>query len=201
MKLEMVMEVNEMKKRLADIILEKSFRFSEEPFTLSSGLKSNYYFDCKKTSLDPEGMNLIGNIVFDMLKDSSIDAVGGLSLGADPIANSIALVSFQQGRPINPFIVRKDAKGHGTKSRIEGNVKAGDRVAILDDVVTTGASTITAIEAAREAGLAIDRVIVLVDREEGGTENILKYVARIEPIIRRSEIMKLYRERGEFFCQ
>ncbi len=196
MRLEMVMEVNEMKKRLADIILEKSFRFSEEPFTLSSGLKSNYYFDCKKTSLDPEGMNLIGNIVFDTLKDSAIDAVGGLSLGADPIANSIALVSFQQGRPINPFIVRKDAKGHGTKSRIEGNVKAGDRVAILDDVVTTGASTITAIEAAREAGLVIDRVIVLVDREEGGTENILKYVARIEPIIRRSEIMKLYRERG-----
>ncbi len=196
MRLEMVMEVKEMKQRLADIILEKSFRFSEEPFTLSSGLKSNYYFDCKKTSLDPEGMNLIGNIVFDMLKDSSIDAVGGLSLGADPIANSIALVSFQQGRPINPFIVRKDAKGHGTKSRIEGNVKAGDRVAILDDVVTTGASTITAIEAAREAGLAIDRVIVLVDREEGGTENILKYVARIEPIIRRSEVMKLYRERG-----
>lgn len=196
MRLEMVMEVNEMKKRLADIILEKSFRFSEEPFTLSSGLKSNYYFDCKKTSLDPEGMNLIGNIVFDTLKDSAIDAVGGLSLGADPIANSIALVSFQQGRPINPFIVRKDAKGHGTKSRIEGNVKAGDRVAILDDVVTTGASTITAIEAAREAGLVIDRVIVLVDREEGGTDNILKYVARIEPIIRRSEIMKLYRERG-----
>lgn len=196
MRLEMVMEVNEMKKRLADIILEKSFRFSEEPFTLSSGLKSNYYFDCKKTSLDPEGMNLIGNIVFDTLKDSAIDAVGGLSLGADPIANSIALVSFQQGRPINPFIVRKDAKGHGTKSRIEGNVKAGDRVAILDDVVTTGASTITAIEAAREAGLVIDRVIVLVDREEGGTENILKYVARIEPVIRRSEIMKLYRERG-----
>jgi len=190
------MEVNEMRKRLADIILEKSFRFSEEPFTLSSGLKSNYYFDCKKTSLDPEGMDLIGNIVFDMLKDSAIDAVGGLSLGADPIANSIALVSFQQGRPINPFIVRKDAKGHGTKSRIEGNVKAGDRVAILDDVVTTGASTITAIEAAREAGLVIDRVIVLVDREEGGTENILKYVARIEPVIRRSEIMKLYRERG-----
>lgn len=196
MKLEKVMEVNEMRKRLADIILEKSFRFSEEPFTLSSGLKSNYYFDCKKTSLDPEGMDLIGNIVFDMLKDSAIDAVGGLSLGADPIANSIALVSFQQGRPINPFIVRKDAKGHGTKSRIEGNVKAGDTVAILDDVVTTGASTITAIEAAREAGLVIDRVIVLVDREEGGTENILKYVARIEPVIRRSEIMKLYRERG-----
>ena len=196
MRLEIEMEVAEMKKRLADIILEKSFRFSEEPFTLSSGLKSNYYFDCKKTSLDPEGMDLIGNIVFDMLKDSAIEAVGGLSLGADPIANSIALVSFQQGRPINPFIVRKDAKGHGTKSRIEGNVKAGDRVAILDDVVTTGASTITAIEAAREAGLVIDRVIVLVDREEGGTENILKYVARIEPVIRRSEIMKLYRERG-----
>jgi orotate phosphoribosyltransferase len=189
------MEITEMKSRLAEIILERSFRYSEEPFTLSSGLKSNFYFDCKKTTLDPEGMNLIGNIVFDMLKDSAIVAVGGLSLGADPIANAIALISYQRGRPIKPFIVRKDAKGHGTKSRIEGNVRPGDKVAILDDVVTTGASTITALEAAKEAGLDVDRVIVLVDREEGGAENILKYVKRLDPVFKRSDIMKLHQEK------
>lgn len=190
------MKITEMKKRLADIILEKSFRYSEEPFTLSSGLKSNFYFDCKKTTLDPEGMNLIGHIIFDMLKDSAIAGVGGLSLGADPIANAISLISYQQGKPINPFIVRKDAKGHGTKSRIEGNVRPGDRVAVLDDVVTTGASTITALEAAKNAGLVVDRVIVLVDREEGGSENILKYVNRLDPVFKRSEIMKLHVEKG-----
>lgn len=189
------MEITEIRKRLMAIIMEKSFRYSEEPFTLSSGLKSNYYFDCKKTTLDPEGMSLVGRIIFDMLKDSGVDAVGGLSLGADPIANAVALISFQEGRPIKPFIVRKDAKGHGTKNRIEGNVKAGDRVAILDDVITTGASTITALEAAKEAGLVIDRVIVLVDREEGGAENILKHADRLEPVFKRSEIMKLYTER------
>lgn len=190
------MDINEMKQRLARIVLEKSFSFSEEPFTLSSGLKSNYYFNCKKTTLDPEGMNLIGNIIFDMIKDSEISAVGGLSLGADPIANAISLVSFQKGRPVSSFIVRKDAKGHGTKSRIEGNVKAGDRVAVLDDVITTGASTITALEAAKEAGLVVDRVIVLVDREEGGKENIREYAERIDPVLKRSEIMELYKKQS-----
>jgi len=190
------MEITQMKKRLAEIILEKSFRYSEEPFTLSSGLKSNFYFDCKKTTLDPEGMNLIGHVVFDMLKGSGIVAVGGLSLGADPIANAISLISYQLGEPIKPFIVRKDAKGHGTKSRIEGNIRPGDRVAVLDDVVTTGASTITALEAAKDAGLVVDRVIVLVDREEGGSENILKYVNRLDPVFKRSDIMKLHEEKG-----
>ncbi len=189
------MTIEEMKKRLAEIIIERSFKYSpDEPFTLSSGRKSEYYFDCKPTTLDPEGMNLIGHLVFDMIKDTDITAAGGLSLGADPIANAVSLVSFQSGRPVKSFIVRKDAKGHGTKNRIEGNVRAGERVLILDDVVTTGASTIVAIEAAWEAQFIIDRVIVLIDREEGGTENIRKYVGRIDSVLTRSEIMDIYRK-------
>ena len=187
------MGIPEMRRRLAQIIIERTFKYSkDEPFTLSSGNKSHYYFDCKPTTLDPEGMNLIGSLIFDMLKDSDVTAVGGLSLGADPIANAVSLISFQQGRPIRSFIVRKDAKGHGTRSRIEGRVQAGDVVAVLDDVVTTGASTISAIEAATEAGFIIDRVVVLIDREEGGRENIKKYVDRIDPVFTRSEIMKIY---------
>ncbi len=186
-------DIKDIKKRLAQIIVERSFKYSkDEPFTLSSGNQSHYYFDCKPTTLDPEGMNLIGAIVFDMLRDSAVTAAGGLSLGADPIANSVSLVSFQGGRPIKSFIVRKDAKGHGTKSRIEGNVRQGDVVAVLDDVVTTGASTITAIEAVQAAGLAVDRVIVLIDRQEGGIENIKKYVDRIDSVFTRSDIMKVY---------
>jgi orotate phosphoribosyltransferase len=92
-----------------------------------------------------------------------VTAAGGLTLGADPIANALSLISYQLGRPIKPFIVRKDAKGHGTKNKIEGNVKAGERVAVIDDVATTGASTITAIESAREAGLVVERAVVLID--------------------------------------
>ena len=194
------MNIAEMKKRLAEIVLERSFKYNDkEPFTLASGKKSNYYFDCKPTTLDPEGMNLIGHIIFDMIKDSPITAVGGLSLGADPIANAVSLISFQGGRPVKAFIVRKDAKGHGTKNKIEGNIRPGDVLAVLDDVVTTGASTITALEAVKEAGFAVDRVIVLIDREEGGTENIKPYVERIDPVFTRSEIMKFYRSKPEKF--
>jgi orotate phosphoribosyltransferase len=190
------MERDKMKKRLAEIILERSFRYSEDPpFTLSSGRKSPFYFDCKPTTLDPEGMNLIGRLIFDMLKDSPVTAAGGLTLGADPIANALSLISFQRGRPIKSFIVRKDAKGHGTKNRIEGNVKPGEQVAVIDDVVTTGASTITAIESAREAGLIVERAIVLIDREEGGMENIEALLDRVDTVLTRSEIMALYRKK------
>lgn len=186
------MTIDEMKERLGEIILEKSFKYSDDPpFTLASGRQSNYYFNCKPTTLDPEGMNLIGAIVFDMVKDSSITAAGGLTLGADPIANALAVISYQKGKPIKSFIVRKDVKDHGTKSAIEGSVKAGETVLIIDDVITTGGSTITAIEQARQAGLIVDRVITLIDREEGGRENIQKHVENIQSVLTRTEIMTI----------
>jgi orotate phosphoribosyltransferase len=187
------MSIHDLKARLADRIIAKSFKYSDDPpFTLASGRTSNYYFNCKPTTLDPEGMNLIGEILFEMLADSDVTAAGGLTLGADPIANALSVISWQKGKPIQSFIVRKDAKGHGTKSAIEGNVRAGDRVAIIDDVITTGGSTITAIERAREAGLVIDRVIALIDREEGGRENIAAHIVRIDAVLTRTEIMARY---------
>jgi orotate phosphoribosyltransferase len=187
---------DEMKHRLAEIILERSFQYSDDPpFTLASGKTSNYYINCKTTTMDPEGMYLIGNILFEMLVDADVSAAGGLTLGADPIANALSLISYQKKKPIKSFVVRKDAKNHGTKSGIEGNIIPGERVAIIDDVITTGGSTITAIETAREAGLKVDRVIALVDREEGGRENIKKYVERVDAILTRSAIMNLYKGR------
>ncbi|HRT26502.1 MAG TPA: orotate phosphoribosyltransferase [Syntrophales bacterium] len=190
-------DLEKMKDRLADLIIERSFRYNEDnPFTLSSGRKSPYYFDCKPTTLDPEGMYLIGNLVFDILKDTDVKAAGGLTLGADPIANALALISFEKGRPIRSFIVRKDAKAHGTRSKIEGNVRPGDKVAVIDDVVTTGASTITAVESAREAGLTVELAVVLIDREEGGRELIERHVRPVVPILTRSEIMARYREKA-----
>ena len=186
----------EMKKRLAEIIMTKSFQYRDNPpFTLASGRTSNYYFNCKPTTLDPEGMNLIGMIIFAMLADTDVSAAGGLTLGADPIANALSLISYQRGKPIKSFIIRKDVKGHGTKSAVEGDVRPGEKVAIIDDVITTGGSTLTAIERAREAGLIIERVVTLVDREEGGRENILQQVARVDAVFTRSEIMSLYEEK------
>jgi orotate phosphoribosyltransferase len=186
------MSINKMKERLGEIILDRSFKYSEDPpFTLASGKKSNFYFNCKPTTLDPEGMNLIGAIIFDIIKDTDISAAGGLTLGADPIANALAVISYQKGKPIKSFIVRKDVKDHGTKSAIEGNVSAGEKIVIIDDVITTGGSTITAIEQARKAGLSVEMVITLIDREEGGRENILQHVDNIKSILTRTEIMKL----------
>jgi orotate phosphoribosyltransferase len=189
------MDIGKAKERLIEIILDKTFKYSDDPpFTLASGRKSNYYFNCKPTTLDPEGMNLIGEILFSMLENSDVTAAGGLTLGADPIANALSVISFQKGKPIQSFIVRKDAKDHGTMSGIEGNVRPGERVAILDDVITTGGSTITAIGRAKAAGLVIDRVIALIDREEeSGRQNIEFHVPRVEAVLTRTEIMSRYR--------
>jgi orotate phosphoribosyltransferase len=189
------MDIRKAKERLIEIILERSFRYSDDPpFTLVSGRKSNYYFNCKPTTLDPEAMNLIGGIVFTMLSETDVQAAGGLTLGADPIANALSVISFQRGKPIRSFIVRKDVKDHGMMNGIEGNVRPGDKVAILDDVITTGGSTIAAIVRAKGAGLIIDRVIALIDREEeNGRENIEAHVARVDAVLTRTEIIRRYR--------
>jgi orotate phosphoribosyltransferase len=191
-----MMDIQEMKERLIEIVLERSFKYSDNPpFTLVSGLKSNYYFNCKPTTLDPEGMNLIGELIFAMLADSEVTAAGGLTLGADPIANALSVISFQRGRPIKSFIVRKDVKDHGIINAVEGNVRPGEQVAIIDDVITTGGSTITAIERAQQKGLAVERVIALIDREEGGRENILVHAPRVDAVLTRTEIMARYRRK------
>ncbi len=189
------MEIQKMKERLIAIVLERTFQYSEDPpFTLVSGRKSNYYFNCKPTTLDPEGMNLIGEILFSMLAKTDVTAAGGLTLGADPIANALAVISFQKGRPIKSFIVRKDIKNHGVRNAIEGNVARGEKVVVLDDVITTGGSTITAITQAREAGLIIERAIVLIDREEeNGRQNIEAQGVKVDAVLTRTEIMSRYR--------
>jgi len=184
--------LKKLKDRLTELLREKSYKYSDDPpFTLASGRKSNFYFNCKPTTMDPEAMNLIGKIIFNMLEDTDITAAGGLTMGADPIANALSVISYQKGKPIKSFAVRKDVKDHGTKKAIEGNVVAGEKVAIIDDVITTGGSTITAIEQAIAAGLEIEIIIVLVDRQEGGRENIEKQYPGIKiiAVLLRDEVM------------
>lgn len=185
-----------MKKRLIELIIEKAFKYSEEPvFKLVSGRVSNYYFNCKAVTLHPEGMCLIGNIVFDLLRGLTVKGIGGLTLGADPVAYAAAYTSYLKGDPVEAFVVRKTPKTHGTMQWIEGNITKGDRVVIVDDVITTGKSTIDAITRAKETGLEIVKVITLIDRQEGGREAVEAMGYKLEPIVTREEVMERYKQK------
>lgn len=185
---------NNMEERLTELVFEKAFKYSEEPvFKLVSGRMSNYYFNCKTVTLHPEGMYLIGNIVYEIIKDFPVRGIGGLTLGADPISDAVAYTSYLKGKPVEAFVVRKTAKAHGTMQWIEGNIRQGDDVVIVDDVITTGKSTIEAIEKSKAAGLRILFAVALIDRQEGGKENIESLGVEVKSVITREEVMKLYR--------
>lgn len=144
----------------------------EGEFTLTSGKKSDYYFEGKRLTLTPEGAYLVGKVVFDELADVGVDAIGGVAIGGYPMVAAVALVSHLEGKPIPSFIVREETKEHGTRRRIEGHLKEGSRVAIVDDVITTGGSVGRAIEAVEAANCKVVKVIVVVDRHEGGSDKL-----------------------------
>ncbi len=165
------------RERLLELLYARSFMYREDPpFKLVSGRESFYYFDCKATTLDPVGVALVGEVMYSMLKQPieslGITAAGGLTLGADPIAISTAIAASRDGKRLSPLIVRKEPKKHGTQKWIEGSYGEGQKVIALDDVITTGGSTITAIERMRESGLDVALAAVIVDRQEGGREAI-----------------------------
>lgn len=184
------------KKELLEILYTRSFKYDpERGFTLTSGQKSDIYIDVKKTAMSAEAMELIGYTYFRELKLEPIDAIGGITLGADPIAYAAALVSTMNGKYLDAFVIRKEPKKHGTMQWIEGNVKPEAWVCIVEDVVTTGESTIKAVERAREAGLQVRRVLALVDREEGGAKNITeKAKVRFDAIFTKSDLMELHKK-------
>ncbi|MEE9613429.1 MAG: orotate phosphoribosyltransferase [Thermodesulfobacteriota bacterium] len=185
---------NNSKQALLKLLYERSFRYdSAKGFVLASGTKSDIYVDVKKTVLSPPGGELTGRVLYDMIKDDPIDGIGGLTLGADPLAYATALISSMEGKPLSVFIVRKESKKHGTRRWVEGSLEEGARVVVVDDVVTTGGSTIKAIERAREAGLEVKRVIALVDRSEGGKENIEKECGLpLEGVFQRKDFIDLH---------
>ncbi|MEZ2237700.1 orotate phosphoribosyltransferase [Microcoleus sp.] len=154
--------------RLLDLLC--SFAYREGDFVLSSGQKSSYYINCKPVTLHPEGALATGRLLLSMLA-ADVDAVAGLTLGADPIVTAVSVVSALGDRPIPALIVRKEAKGHGTMAYIEGpTLSEGANVVVLEDVVTTGKSAMQAVERLRGAGYKVDRILSLIDREQGGAE-------------------------------
>lgn len=178
------------KEELIALLCRKSFQFSPEPkFKLVSGRLSRFYVNCKPTTLNPRGMFLTGHLVFDAIKPSGVRGVGGLTFGADPIAVATAFASELRHQPIQAFSIRKNRKDHGIIRWLEGDVQPGDRVAIIDDVATTGGSTIKAIKRAREEGLEVVKAVILVDRQEGGVDNIRQYVPDVSAIITRDALL------------
>ena len=161
-------DLNVLRDRLLDLLCE--FAYREGDFVLSSGQKSSYYINCKPVTLHAEGALATGRLLLSMLS-SDVEAVGGLTLGADPIVTAVSVVSALEGRSIPALIVRKETKGHGTMAYIEGPLlPEGTNVAVLEDVVTTGKSAMQAVERLRGAGYKVDRVLSLIDREQGGAE-------------------------------
>lgn len=183
-----------MKKRLAKILVERSYM--EGDFTLASGKKSDYYFDCRQTSLHPEGAWLIGSIFNDMLRDFPVTAVGGMTMGADPLISATSVISFLRERPLSGLVVRKAVKDHGTGRYIEGfaNVKKGDLVAMLEDVVSTGGSVLQACERVRDAGLDVAVICCVLDRGEGGREKLREAGYEVRAIFTRPELVALARQ-------
>ena len=178
------------KDRLKKIIIELSYE--KRNVVLASGRASDFYFDGKQTTLHPEGGYLTGKLFFESIRDvEGVEGVGGLTLGADPIATATSVVSYLEGKPIPGFIIRKEPKGHGTGAWLEGrkNLKPGARVVIVEDVVTSGGSSIKAIKRAEEEGLVVLGVVTLVDREEGGRENIEKEGYWMKSIFTKAEIL------------
>jgi len=171
---------------LKEMIRVRSFKRSDTPsFPLTSGKMSSFYFNLKAVTLASEGMYHIGHVVLDKIEALGLQpkAVGGLTMGADPIANATSLVSHLRGKNVQAFSIRKEPKKHGLKLQIEGDLKPYDDVIIIDDVVTTGGSTIKAIDVAREHDLNVMTVIILVDRcEENGRENIEEKGVKVHSI-------------------
>lgn len=176
------------RERLKEILIRNSILRGK--FTLASGKESGYYIDARLTTLDPEGVSLVAGIFLEeIFKDPRINAVGGPTMGADPIVGALIAESHRTGRPLRGFLVRKKEKDHGTGKLIEGGLRPGDVAAVVEDVVTTGGSVVTAIDAVKSIGAEVRKALVIVDREEGGDEVFRKMGIELYSIFKISELL------------
>jgi orotate phosphoribosyltransferase len=184
------------RQRLVELLAQRSVKTGH--FTLASGKVSDLYIDARITTMSPEGLALIGPLAIEIFRTAAweLDAIGGLTLGADPISYSISYASNLAPPLLRAFTIRKETKSHGTRKLIEGAFQQGDRVAIVEDVVTTGHSALRAIDAVKDAGGDIAGVFALVDREEGGREAIEKAGYKLISVTCRGELMPLISPSG-----
>jgi len=179
------------KAELKPILVKMSYE--EREVTLASGRKSNFYFDGKQTTLHAQGGLLVGKAFWEEVKqfEGPIDGVGGLTLGADPIATATSIAAQLEGENVHAFIIRKEPKGHGTGQWLEGrkNLPPGSRVVIVEDVTTTGGSSLKAVERAKEEGLVVLGIVTLVDREEGAREAIEGAGQQLRAVFTRTEVV------------
>jgi orotate phosphoribosyltransferase len=179
------------RQQLKNILLEKSYR--KGTFTLTSGKTSDFYIDGKQTTLSAEGAYLCGKLLFKLIKESAnkIKAVGGMTLGADPIVTAVSIASFLEHSPIPAFIVRKEAKGHGTGNYIEGlgNMEPGCSVALVEDVVTTGGTLLKVIERVEAEGFKVGLIVTIVDRQEGGAETLANAGYPLQALFTRNDLI------------
>ncbi len=174
------------RERLLELIHQHAIRFGD--FTLASGQKATYYLDCRQLTLDGEAANLIADGIIHAIGDQLPDAVGGMAIGADPITAAVITRAWQLGKPIKGFIVRKEAKGHGTGQQVEGPVTTGQTALMVEDVITTGGSSLKAIAHAREHGLTVERLIAIVDRGEHSAEVFAEVGVKFEALFHVSEV-------------
>ncbi|HUE95924.1 MAG TPA: orotate phosphoribosyltransferase [Longimicrobiaceae bacterium] len=175
--------------RLIELLRERSLEIGD--FVLTSGARSGYYVDCRRTTMHAEGQVLIGQLGWELLKGSGLDpqAVGGLTMGADPVTYALAYTSWLAGEPVHAFSVRKQAKEHGKGKRIEGCFEPGQRVVVIEDVITTGGSAIEACSAVETEGGEVLAVLAVLDRESGGRERIEAEGYRLLSLFRIAELL------------
>jgi len=171
---------DDLRRRLLELLKQEAVQHGE--FTLASGAKSSYYIDGRRVTLHPEGAVLIGKLILEMLADEEIDAIGGPTMGADPIIGATIALSQAAGRPLRGFIVRKEQKAHGMQRTVEGPIRDGDRVVIVEDVVTSGGSVLKAIQQVEACGASIVRVIAVLDRLAGAQGNFAEAGYTFTPI-------------------
>lgn len=184
-------DLNRMRQRLKELLLKKSYRKGR--IKLTSGRESDFYIDGKQTTLDAEGAYLCGRLLYELIcaQPDKIEAVGGMTLGADPLVTAVSLVSFLAGQPLPAFIVRKEPKSHGTENYIEGrsNLASGARVALLEDVVTSGGTLLKVIERVKSQGYEVGLVATVVDRQEGGANALAARGYRLLSLFTREELL------------
>jgi orotate phosphoribosyltransferase len=186
----MLSELEVQKKKLKDLIQQKAFlrrQPHEKPFKLASGGTSPVFFDCKMVTQDPEGIALVGEIIYGMVKDYKLQGIGGIETGAIPICTAVSLISFEKGTPIPAFWVRHKVKEHGTMNKIEGGLKPNSKVVIVDDVTTEGNSVSEAVDEVLKMNCKIVEIITMVDREKGAHEKFENAGLKFSPLFKISD--------------